>query len=144
MSKLYRSVRGKSIDIDKIKLTNETVNAVGNMKVNARGDQIGAGGQIAQGRNQIMDQVYAVADAPYSPNDPTNFAQQQAVVENTKAQQLHDMVQGLTKSGPIEQPAAAAPARGSLASSVAKPVAVNQQAAPTPQQQKKAQGPSRI
>jgi hypothetical protein len=38
MSKAYKTARGKIIDMDKVKLANETVTAVGNMKVNARGD----------------------------------------------------------------------------------------------------------
>jgi hypothetical protein len=58
MSKLYKTARGKTVDMDKIKLTHETVLAVGNMKVNARGDQIGPNGQIMTKRNQIMDKVY--------------------------------------------------------------------------------------
>ena len=71
MAKVYKTARGKLVDIDKVKLTQETVNAVGNMGVNARGDLIGSGGTVAVGRNQLMDQVYAVASAEpgYSPNE---------------------------------------------------------------------------
>ena len=65
MARIYKSARGKSIDMDKIKLSNETTSAVGNMRVNARGDLIGAGGQITQGRNQVMDKVYAVPTPMY-------------------------------------------------------------------------------
>ena len=39
MSRVYKSARGQAIDIDKVKLTNEQTIAVGNMKVNARGDK---------------------------------------------------------------------------------------------------------
>ena len=39
-SKIYRSAQGKSIDLGTIMLQNETVRAVGNMKVNARGDKL--------------------------------------------------------------------------------------------------------
>ena len=36
--RMYRSMQGKMIDIDKLRAANENVQAVGNMKVNARGD----------------------------------------------------------------------------------------------------------
>ena len=36
----YRSSQGKSIDLGTLLLQNETVRAVGNMGVNARGDRI--------------------------------------------------------------------------------------------------------
>ena len=60
MTKLYKTARGKTVDMDKVKLANETVTAVGNMKVNARGDKLGPGGQVIAGRNQVMDRVYSV------------------------------------------------------------------------------------
>ena len=50
MSRIYKTARGKMVDMDKIKLANETSVAVGNMKVNARGDIIGSNGQIAAGQ----------------------------------------------------------------------------------------------
>jgi len=147
MTKVYKSARGKMIDIDRIKLSNENTNAVGNMRVNARGDLIGANGQVAMGRNQIMDQAYAVADAPYSPNDPEVFKQQQKMAESSKAKDLHDMISNLsqpTTSLEQVQTDTSPAARGSLAAAAAKTVSVVQQAAPTPQQLKKAQGPTRI
>lgn len=151
MARVYKSARGKMVDIDKVKLTQETVNAVGNMGVNARGDIIGSGGAVAVGRNQIMDQVYAVADAEpgYSPNDPATFIKNQATMESNKAKQLHDLANNLvnpatpTESVDSAQPATP-PARGSLAGSVAKTVSVNQGPTPRPQDIKKSNGPSRI
>ena len=146
MAKVYKSARGKMIDMDRVKLVNENVNAIGNMRVNARGDILGANGKVTMGRNQIMDQVYAVPDAPYSPNDPATFNQQQKLIESSKAKELHDMISNLSQSTPVE-PAATdtpAPVRGSLAAASAKSVSVDQRVAPTPQEQKKSQGPTRI
>ena len=40
MAKIYRSSQGKGIDLGALLLRNETVRAVGNMNVNARGDRI--------------------------------------------------------------------------------------------------------
>ena len=143
MSKVYKSAKGKMVDIDKVRLANESVIAVGNMRVNARGDMLGQGGEVAQGRNKIMDQVYAVESAPYSPNDPAAQAERQALIENSKAKELHDLANSLinTNSEPAAPATPAAPARGSLASSVAKPVTVKQEAMPDP---RKPKGPSRI
>lgn len=147
MTKIYKTARGKTIDIDKIKLANERVTAVGNMKVNARGDKLGAGGKVIAGRNQVMDRVYAVEPVAggYSPNDPQTFADNQMAVEAGRAKQLHDLATNLVNNGSIEptEPAETtpAPARGSLASSVAKTTTVVQEPLPNPKEPK---GPSRI
>ena len=145
MARIYKTARGKSIDMDKVKLSNETATAVGNMRVNARGDLIGAGGEIAQGRNELMDQVYAVPQGMYSPNNPSIRAEQQSMQEASKAKELHDLANNLSVTGNPEQivaeTTATPPARGSLAGSVAKPVSVTQEPLSDPRKQK---GPSRI
>lgn len=124
MSKIYKTARGKSIDIDKIKLANETAVAVGNMRVNARGDQLGAGNKIAATRNQIMDQVYAVEDAPYSPNDSNTFIHQQSQIQADQAKVADTNVVQETSEPTIEKTEVTVPtptsARGSLASTVVK------------------------
>ena len=43
---IYRSMQGKEIDMDKLVNQNEMTVAVGNVKVNARGDELGPGGKI--------------------------------------------------------------------------------------------------
>ena len=58
MGKVYTSIRGKEIDMEKLSLKNETLPAVGNLKVNARGDELGAGGQIVRTREQILQDYY--------------------------------------------------------------------------------------
>lgn len=55
----HRTAAGKVIDMDAIKLANEEVIAVGNMKVNARGDELGNGGKIVKSRNQVMKEKYS-------------------------------------------------------------------------------------
>jgi hypothetical protein len=37
---VYKSSRGKAVDMGALRLQNEKVRAVGNMKVNARGDAV--------------------------------------------------------------------------------------------------------
>jgi hypothetical protein len=58
MGKTVRSMRGKEIDMEKLNLKNETLPAVGNMKVNARGDEIGKGGKVVRTREQILKDYY--------------------------------------------------------------------------------------
>lgn len=58
MGKVYTSVRGKEIDMEKLSLKHETEPAVGNAKMNARGDEIGAGGKIVKTREQILQDYY--------------------------------------------------------------------------------------
>lgn len=43
---IYQTAKGSSIDMNKLINKNELTIAVGNMKVNARGDKIGSGGQV--------------------------------------------------------------------------------------------------
>ncbi len=59
MGRTYTSVRGKEIDMEKLSLRNEKTQAVGNMRVNARGDELGEGGKIVRTREQVLQDYYA-------------------------------------------------------------------------------------
>jgi hypothetical protein len=56
--KEYVSMRGKVVDIELLKKMNELVPAVGNAKVNARGDELGPGGKIIRKREDIIKDYY--------------------------------------------------------------------------------------
>ena len=58
MGKVYTSMRGKEVDMEKMALKHEMTPAVGNMRVNARGDLLGPGGQIVKTKEQIIDEYY--------------------------------------------------------------------------------------
>lgn len=58
MGKTYTSMRGKEIDLEKLSIRHELTPAVGNMKVNARGDELGPGGKIIRTREQILEDYY--------------------------------------------------------------------------------------
>ena len=58
MAKAYRTMRGREVDFEKLSLRNENTPAVGNMRVNARGDELGAGGKIVRTREQILADYY--------------------------------------------------------------------------------------
>ena len=51
---VYRSMQGKEIDMQKLVMQNEMTIAVGNVKVNARGDELGAGGKIIKKREDVL------------------------------------------------------------------------------------------
>jgi hypothetical protein len=151
MGKIYRSAMGKNIDIDTLRLTNEDAIAVGNMKVNARGDQLGAGGQVIQGRNQTMDKYYN-PQTPVTSSD----AHRQATVESQRRAGA-SVKQGQVRTAPpvpqvdpdgvpfdhepVEPVAKTAPLRGSFADSIAREVTVTQDLLTPPNQPK---GPTRI
>jgi hypothetical protein len=58
MGKVYTSMKGKEIDMEKLMLKNELTPAVGNAKVNARGDEIGHGGKILRTKEEILQDYY--------------------------------------------------------------------------------------
>jgi hypothetical protein len=60
MSNVYKTVRGANVDMNRLKLTNETVIAVGNAGVNARGDQV-RGNRIVKSREQIAQENYNIS-----------------------------------------------------------------------------------
>lgn len=58
MGKTYTSMRGKPVDMERLSLQNETTPAVGNVRVNARGDELGPGGQVVRTREQVLQDYY--------------------------------------------------------------------------------------
>lgn len=59
MGRIYTSVRGKEVDMEKLSLRNEKTPAVGNVRVNARGDELGPGGKVIRTREQVLADYYA-------------------------------------------------------------------------------------
>jgi hypothetical protein len=56
--KIYRSANGKPIDLDSLTSRNELTTAVSNVKMNARGDELGPGGKIVRKREDILRDYY--------------------------------------------------------------------------------------
>lgn len=56
--KVYKTMQGKEIDFDQLRMRNEMTLAVGNARVNARGDEIGPGGKIIRKREEIMNEYH--------------------------------------------------------------------------------------
>lgn len=57
--KQHRSMRGKTVDMDLLRKRNELTPAVGNARVNARGDELGPGGTIIKKRDEVVQDHYA-------------------------------------------------------------------------------------
>lgn len=52
-------MRGKAVDMDLLRKRNELTPAVGNARVNARGDELGPGGKIIKKREDVVAEHYA-------------------------------------------------------------------------------------
>jgi hypothetical protein len=76
MGRVYTSMQGKPIDMDRLSLKNELTPAIGNMKVNARGDELGPGGQILRTKEQILQDYYK--------NNPRAFKEEVVTRGNKK------------------------------------------------------------
>ena len=51
-------MNGKSVDMDLLRQRNELTPAVGNVRVNARGDELGPGGKIIKKREEVLRDYY--------------------------------------------------------------------------------------
>ena len=77
MGKTYRTMQGRQIDMGKLQAPNELMPAVGNIKVNARGDELGSGGKIVRTQRtnpwlNIMNRIPNVVPIAKTQKDPTN------------------------------------------------------------------------
>lgn len=55
---IYRSANGKQVDMGALRLRNENTRAVGNMKVNARGDLVDDRNQVVATKSAQVKQNY--------------------------------------------------------------------------------------
>ena len=134
MSKrVYTTANGKRINIDAVISQNEESIAIGNMRVNARGDELGPGGRIERTKEKVMSDYYKL-------NTPVATDLVATPREAAKKDLVDDWIEPATVDEPdpkIEQSAPTKPLRGSLASSVA-----NTQLPKQPEPKKT--GPTRI
>jgi len=74
--KVYRTMQGKEIDMSSLISKNETMPAVGNVRMNARGDELGPGGIVVRKREDVVNQYY---------NQQEPFKTSASKVENTSS-----------------------------------------------------------
>lgn len=122
----YKTAMGKAIDIDSLRVANENVIAVGNMKTNARGDELGAGGQIVKTRSQLM-QEYHKLNTPVASqdNDIISDSSSNAAPAPAKLVQPTAKDVPITSSAPVT--ASASKPRGSFAGAIASDTEVKQE-----------------
>lgn len=69
---VYRSANGKTVDMGALRLKNERVRAAGNMKVNARGDEVDDFNRIITHKNETVNRQYQKTIKP-SQKRPSSF-----------------------------------------------------------------------
>ena len=69
----YKSMQGKEVDMDKLMQANELMPAIGNARVNTRGDKLGPGGKIVKKREDVL--------AEYYENNPKAIRETAAIIE---------------------------------------------------------------
>ena len=79
-------MQGKTVDMDLLRQKNELTPAVGNAKVNARGDELGPGGKIIRTREQVLKDYYD--SNPGVPDEIAVSREELAEQENTEADPL--------------------------------------------------------
>ncbi len=122
MSKIHRSARGDAVDMDMVRLSNESTIAIGNMRTNARGDELGHGGKVVKTRAQIMSEYHKLnTDVPHDiPIGPST-------VEQTE---MSNLVTPIAEDVPVTQSSSTpqfVKPRGSFAESVAEQTEVTQE-----------------
>jgi len=58
-NKVYKTMKGKTVDLELLRQKNEMTPAVGNARVNARGDELGPGGKIIRKKEDVLRDYYA-------------------------------------------------------------------------------------
>ena len=79
--KQYKSMQGKVVDMDLLRQRNELTPAVGNARVNARGDELGPGGKIVKKREEVMKDYYR--ENPQSVPDEVPIREEKKVEQKT-------------------------------------------------------------
>jgi hypothetical protein len=115
-NKVYRTAQGRIVDLGALEAQNEHVRAVGNMKVNARGDKLDANGNIISTRSQQVNRsLDRATNTAAGPIPTSSRAQKEAdaaaarAAEQEKIEQARAHRQALREQGvapPVDQPAA--------------------------------------
>lgn len=121
--KVYRTSQGKSVDIGALMLQNETVRAVGNMGVNARGDRVNPQNNTVDSRNtrigkqykrqisnvvddRVVETKYDVADEPVKDQKvKTTSKSQERIQKETEVKSPSPAKKATTSKAPTKAPA---------------------------------------
>lgn len=155
--KIYKSAMGKAVDLGALLLQNEHTRAVGNMNVNARGDQLDSANRVVEPKNRQVQRQYnrqtnvsggaassgtrSVKPAPQS-STPT----QAPVVDtaDTFADLPMDEPEDIVASTPQQANTAPKIPEGGLAAAIARQREVKQELEKTQRQKMQSQGVRKI
>ena len=114
---IYQTAQGLQVNIDQMRIINEKSVAVGNMQVNARGDQVSRSGEIIKSRNEIMKDHYSRQIDPVVKYNPNKRKQAQEAIQQEIQQQVETQAEPENIPQPLPTPTNT-DLRGSLANSV--------------------------
>jgi hypothetical protein len=140
--KVYRTAQGKTVDLGSLILQNETVRAVGNMGVNARGDRVDGQNRSIDSRNQRVGRQYARQTTNVSDQRKTKSRQDEIQADEVVNDPvIQDQPIAETVGEPVvESPTSATPSltvpEGGLAAAIAKARSIKQEPLKSPRQQK--------
>lgn len=142
-TKIYRSALGKSVDMGSLLSKNETVRAIGNMGVNARGDVVSNNNTAVASRNTKVNNHYRkqiqnqIVDEPVVPASSTSvLTEKEDTIEgldvplevpNTESVELFQEEPAPTTNTPEK--------KGGLAAAIAKAREVEQKKLQTPREE---------
>lgn len=95
---VYRTMQGQIIDMDKLMQKNELTPAVGNAKMNARGDKLGPGGKIVKTREEVVAEYYEA-----NPKAKTKAAGARIIEEPTPEPQVAPQTPAKSKKSQSEE-----------------------------------------
>jgi len=117
--KMYRTMEGKMVDIEKLRQANESVQAVGNMNVNARGDVLGPGGQVVTPKADVMNKYY---EQPKGRVDDTPARNRPTPIRKTAPETVAKAQPTIKTMSPIESKPAPVQKKQPLPQPKSKPV----------------------
>jgi hypothetical protein len=144
--KVYRTAQGKMVDLGALQLQNETVRAVGNMSVNARGDLVDADNRPISTRNKQVSSQYSkqttnVSETRLDHKRKSNRTQKNVVPDIPPPPE--DFNDDFVKEEvALSAPAPAVPESSGLAAAIARAREVKQE--PLPQLRTQRPGTQRI
>lgn len=147
--KVYRTAQGKTVDLGALQLQNETVRAVGNMGVNARGDKVNPQNATVDSRNNKVSQHYkkqtrtnVVDDVVYDSKQAVKKQKKSATKTQPQVESVvEEVTEVIEEEVVVAEPVAKEPVKvnkpkpvSGLAGAIAKAKSVKQEPMKTPRQ----------
>ncbi len=89
MAKVQKTMRGKKVNMDTLRIKHEKSIAIGNMNVNAGGDQLGPGGVIIKDRNERIREENKLHTMV--PSKASGIKNKQTAIKKSAAQAAADL-----------------------------------------------------